>query len=76
MKFDFFIQNINFKFAVHGKSNVRLIFNGKSIKNFRISKNIKKINTVQIIFSKENPADVKSAAQRQRFYRCRFARRP
>jgi len=66
MKFDFFIQNINFKFAVHGKSNVRLIFNGKSIRNFRISKNIKKINTVQIIFSKENPADVKSFAVLER----------
>jgi len=66
MKFDFFIKNVHFKFAVHGKGNVRLIFNGKRIKNFRISKNIKKINTVQIIFSKENPADVKSFAVLER----------
>lgn len=62
MLFDFFIETIQFDFKTFGKGDVKLIFNGKPIKNSLEIKTPPRNNTVEISFSKTDPADVESYA--------------
>ena len=62
MNFDFFIQDINFKFDIRGKGDIKLFFNGTHVDNFHVTKNIKENNVVEIMFSKDDPSDVDSYA--------------
>jgi hypothetical protein len=62
MNFDFFIQDINFKFNIRGKGDIKLFFNGTHVDNCHVTKNIKENNVVEIMFSKDDPSDVDSYA--------------
>jgi hypothetical protein len=62
MNFDFFIQDINFKFDIRGKGDIKLFFNGTHVDNCHVTKNIKENNVVEIMFSKDDPSDVDSYA--------------
>jgi len=60
MKFDFYIQKVQFAFNTFGTAEVNWFWNGEKVENF--TTDIKKINKVKITFTKTDPADVSSYA--------------
>lgn len=60
MKFDYFIEKVDFKFETQGSCKIELYFNGEPVSDFSITKNIKRSNTVEIKFTKDDPSDVKA----------------
>jgi len=66
MLFDFFIETIGFDFKIFGKGDVKILLNGKLIKNNSQIKNPKRNNNIEISFTKPDPADVESYALLER----------
>lgn len=58
MQFDYFIESIDFEFETQGKCKIQLYFNGEPVHGFSITENIKRSNTIEIKFTKDDPADV------------------
>tara|TARA_B100001248_G_scaffold17555_1_gene11640 strand:- start:9258 stop:10589 length:1332 start_codon:yes stop_codon:yes gene_type:complete len=64
MNFDFPIDEIKFVFDCHGTAKIQIFCNKKIIKDHSITKEIlKEENSIDILFSKDDPADTNSFAE-------------
>lgn len=62
MKFDFYIEKIKFNFDIFGTGSVTISWNGNSIENFTVEKDIRQTNHVSVSFRKADAGDEKSYA--------------